>query len=239
VLVVPPLGLPGQVHAATRDDAGLLVECSIQCHGVVPLTIVHLVGHLHGVLRSLADEGVVGNEEDSAFDILWLELQHIVEKFHPLGIVDVPQPLLEGLCLDVVQGQEGLWLQHLVLQVLDALSRRALSVHHDGLHVPSKLLGDRHIVLLVDGLRHVDHPVIHARVQALEILHNLLLLLPPVVLVLVNPGVSQLGGHLLQALRELLDPVLAGANVPVQLVVDLLLLVQLSLAGPDVVLQLV
>jgi hypothetical protein len=37
LFVVPALGLAGQVHRATGDDAGFLVECSVQGNSVVPI----------------------------------------------------------------------------------------------------------------------------------------------------------------------------------------------------------
>jgi len=48
------------------------------------------------------------------------------------------------------------------LEVLDALPGGGLCVHNNGLHVAAQLFGDGHVVLLVDRLRHVDHPVVHA-----------------------------------------------------------------------------
>ena len=235
LLVVPPLGFPRKIHGAAGDNARLLVECSVQRYSVVPLSVLHFVGNLHGVLGSLAHQGVVGHEEHGSLDVRGLVLEHVVQQLHPLRVADVAQPLLQRLGLDVVQGQEGLRLQHLILQVLNTLPGRLLCVHHDGLHVATQLLGDGHVVLLVDGIGHVDQSVVHTGEQSLEVLHDLLLLLPPVVLMFIHPGVPELAGDLLKRGCELVNPALAGADITVQIRQQLLLLIQLSLACSDVI----
>ena len=62
--------------------------------------------------------------------------------------------------LQVVQGQEGLGLSSLLLDVLDTVSPRLLRVHDDGVHVLPQHLGDGYLVLLLGGLAQVDQAAV-------------------------------------------------------------------------------
>ena len=85
-------------------------------HSVIPLTILHLIGDLHCVLRCLADQGVVVcHKQHGSLDVRRLELQHVIEKIHAPGVANDPRPLLEWLSLDVVKGKKSLRLEHLVM----------------------------------------------------------------------------------------------------------------------------
>lgn len=149
----------------------------------------------------------------------------------------VPQTFAQRLGLDVVERQEGLGLEHALLQHLDAAARRLLGVDDDGLHVLAEHLGDGHVVALVRGLAHVDHAVVHAGDVALEVLHDLLLLAAARLLVLVDARVAQLRRHLLQLRLQLGRSPAALAHVRLQLGPQPPLLFQGLLGALDVFVQ--
>ena len=106
---------------ARPDDPRLLVGGTVEGDGIVPLPWLQLIGNLHGVIGCLTDEGVVGHKEHSLLDVRGLVPEDIVEQLDSVWISDVPQSFLERCGFDVVQWKERLRLQHLVLQILDAL----------------------------------------------------------------------------------------------------------------------
>lgn len=55
------------------------------------LAPVEIVGDARGVLGSLADQRVVGDEEDRAVDGGRLEPQHVEQQFHVLGLFYVSE----------------------------------------------------------------------------------------------------------------------------------------------------
>lgn len=78
-------------------------------------------------------------------------------------------------------------------------------VDHNRLHVLPEHLGDGDVVALVRRLAHVDHAVVDAREDALEALDDLLFLLAPRVLVLVDAGVAELFLDIFKLALDLLD----------------------------------
>ena len=63
----------------------------------------------------------------------------------------------------VVDGQEGLGLKALLLQVEDAAAGGLLRRHHDGVEVAAQHLGDSQLVLAVDGAAQVHQPAVLGR----------------------------------------------------------------------------
>lgn len=62
--------------------------------------------------------------------------------------------------LQIVEGQEGLRLSSLLLDVLDAVSAGLLRVHDDGVHVLAQHLGHGDLKLLLSGLTQVDQTAV-------------------------------------------------------------------------------
>lgn len=77
-----------------------------------------------------------------------------------VGIIYLPETLLQRLGLYVVERKEGLRFEILLLQILYALSGRFLRVHHDGLHVLAKHFRNRDVVSLVYRLAHIVHAIV-------------------------------------------------------------------------------
>lgn len=70
-----------------------------------------------------------------------------------------------SLCphLQIIEGEEGLGLPPLLLDVLDAVAPCLLRVDDDGVHVLAQDLGDGDLVLLLGGLAEVDETPVLGR----------------------------------------------------------------------------
>lgn len=65
--------------------------------------------------------------------------------------------------LQVVEGEEGLRLSSLLLDVLDTVSARLLRVNNDGVHVLAQHFGHSDLIFLLSGLAEVDETTILRR----------------------------------------------------------------------------
>lgn len=82
----------------------------------------------------------------------------MLEIMTEIGIL--PETLLQGLCLDVIERQKSFRLEILLLEVLNALASSFLRVHDDGFHVFTQNFCDGDVVALVNGLAHVVHTIV-------------------------------------------------------------------------------
>ena len=182
LLLIPASRLRLQVARASRDDARLLEERSIERYSLVTLSeterhfarVVDRVAHESVAAREderLLDAGrVVADDVDDQLDVARV-LDFSEEKMDSIKVINesmrletarfyTPKLLVDRLHFNVVERQEGFGFDTLLLHVLNAVLGRLLTVTRDGVHVLAEHFRDGHLVLLVTRLAQVNQATI-------------------------------------------------------------------------------